>query len=262
MFDLKNVNYRVDGKSILEVVKLHIPKHKLTAIIGPNGSGKSTLLQLLTVQRHYQGQLLFQGRDMKSYSRSQLARKVAFLPQKCVFPPSLRGRELLACGRFPYQRFWHNQLSSKDKAVIARVSAELSLEKLLERRIESISGGERQRLAIGLALVQEAEVLVLDEPTTYLDIVHQLEVLNLLQKLNRERKLTIVAVLHDLNQVQAYADYVIGLKAGQIIFQGKAEDVLTAEILHDLFGVEMTTYIATSGQYEVLLPQVPYSPCL
>ncbi|MFO6421512.1 ABC transporter ATP-binding protein [Hylemonella sp. W303a] len=223
---------------ICDELEVHIPRGQITTIIGPNGCGKSTLLRALCrLIEPRAGQVRFDDRALADFGRRALARRVGFLPQVSTVPPGISVRELVSRGRFPYQGFLR-QWSREDEAAVARALAETGLSDSADRLVEQLSGGQRQRVWIALVLAQDTEVLMLDEPTTYLDIAHQLEVLELCRRLNTELGKSLVMVLHDLNLAARYSHHLIAMKDGRIVATGAPADLLTPERLRDVFGIQ------------------------
>ncbi len=211
------------------------------SIVGPNGSGKSTLLRLLSrVLVPQAGRVLLDGRDLHTQlSPQQVARRLALLPQQPRIPTGLTVRQLVSLGRSPHQPWWAWQLPRADQQRVEWALEQTGLGSLALRRVETLSGGERQRAFLALALVQEPQVLLLDEPTTFLDLRHQLELLELLRRLQQEQGLTVVSVLHDLNLAIRYSRRVALLGSGQLQALGSPQAALTAERVRQVFGLEV-----------------------
>lgn len=223
---------------IVKDLSVEIPDHKITAIIGSNGCGKSTLLKAITrIIPHQSGAVILDGQDILGENTRSLARKMAILPQTPEGANGLTVGELVSYGRFPYQKGF-GRLSAKDHEVIGWAMEVTGTRDFRDRTVDSLSGGQRQRVWIAMALAQETDIIFLDEPTTYLDIAHQLEVLELLQKLNVEQGRTIVMVLHDLNQAARFADFLIAMKEGEIVKAGSCREVITNEILRKVFRID------------------------
>lgn len=232
------VSVQLEQKIILDHIDLAIPRGKITAIIGPNGSGKSTLLKTLSKNLlPSKGAVYFNARDMAAISSKELARKLAVLSQSPQSPPDLTVRDLVEYGRFPHRNWWQGR-SRQDEEVVEDALAATGMTAFQGRLVSSLSGGERQRAWIAMALAQRPEVLLLDEPTTYLDISHQLEVLELVAGLNKKNGITVVMVVHDINQAAQYADFIVVLRQGTIFASGTAADLITTDMLRDVFGVE------------------------
>lgn len=223
---------------IVKKLSVDIPDHKITTIIGSNGCGKSTLLKAITrIIPHHSGSVLLDGKNILKENTKSLAKKMAILPQSPESAGGLTVGELVSYGRFPYQNGF-GRLTKKDYEVIDWALEVTGTMEFKYRAVDALSGGQRQRVWIAMALAQETEIIFLDEPTTYLDMAHQLEVLELLQKLNREQKRTIVMVLHDLNHAARFADYIIALKDGEIVKAGGCEKVIVPDVLRQVFQID------------------------
>lgn len=240
---------KVDGISvgysdtlILENLNIHIPKGKITAIIGPNGCGKSTLLKsigrILDVKK---GAIYLDGKEIHRTPTKELASKLAILPQSPIAPQGLTVEELVSFGRYPYQKGL-GKLSEQDKNIITWAIEVTNLTNIRYQSVDNLSGGQRQRVWIAMALAQETEVILLDEPTTYLDMAYQLEVLELLDDLNKEYGCTIIMVLHDLNLASKFADYMVAMGnvsgTGTLIKAGDPEGVMTVDVLRKVYHIE------------------------
>ncbi|KAB8307625.1 iron complex transport system ATP-binding protein [Rahnella sp. BIGb0603] len=225
------------NKSILNGLSVTLPAGKITALIGPNGCGKSTLLKcfsrLLTPES---GTLRLQGDDISRLHGRALARKLALLPQQHVAPEGIRVRELVGYGRSPWLNLW-GRLGEQDHARVSRAMQETNIGDLAEKLVSELSGGQRQRVFLAMVLAQDTPLVLLDEPTTYLDISHQVELMNLLRRQNQQGK-TVVAVLHDLNQASRYCDYLVMMAAGKIVAQGSPEAVMTPALLAQVFDID------------------------
>ncbi|WP_102262531.1 ABC transporter ATP-binding protein [Mesobacillus jeotgali] len=234
--DQLNVGY--GEKTIVNNLTLEIPDQQVTIIIGPNGCGKSTLLKSMSrIIPHQSGSIYLDGSSISNEDTKSLARKMAILPQTPESAAGLTVGELVSYGRFPYQKGF-GRLTKKDMEVINWALEVTGTASYKYEAVDSLSGGQRQRVWIALALAQETEMIFLDEPTTYLDMAHQLEILELLQKLNREQGRTIVMVLHDLNHAARFADHLIALKAGRIVKTGTSEEVINKLVLREVFQID------------------------
>jgi iron complex transport system ATP-binding protein len=223
---------------IVKDLNIKIPDKQITTIIGSNGCGKSTLLKAITRIISYQsGSVILDGENISSENTKLLAKKMAILPQTPESASGLTVGELVSYGRFPYQSGF-GRLTKKDIEVIDWALEVTGTQDFKYLPVDSLSGGQRQRVWIAMALAQETEIIFLDEPTTYLDMAHQLEILELLQRLNREQERTIVMVLHDLNQAARFADYIIALKDGEIVKAGNCEEVINHEVLKKVFSID------------------------
>lgn len=231
-----NVNY--GEHQIIEDLNVTIPNKKVTAIIGSNGCGKSTLLKAMTrIIPHQAGSIMLDGKNISKANTRQLAKKMAILPQSPESASGLTVGELVSYGRFPYQKGF-GKLTNRDKDAIDWALSVTGTIDFKHREVEALSGGQRQRAWIAMALAQETDIIFLDEPTTYLDMAHQLEVLELLQKLNEEQGRTIVMVLHDLNQAARFADHMIALKNGKVVKTGEVSDVINRNVLKEVFNID------------------------
>jgi iron complex transport system ATP-binding protein len=231
-----NISY--GERVIVKDLSIKIPDKKITAIIGSNGCGKSTLLKAMTRIIPFQrGSIILDGENITKEKTKVLAREMAILPQTPESASGLTVGELVSFGRFPYQKGF-GRLTGKDIEVINWALEVTGTADFKYRAVDSLSGGQRQRVWIAMSLAQETEMIFLDEPTTYLDMAHQLEVLELLQKLNKEQGRTIVMVLHDLNQAARFSDYIIALKDGQIVKTGNCEEVIEKSVLKEVFLID------------------------
>ncbi|MGG0670722.1 ABC transporter ATP-binding protein [Lederbergia citrisecunda] len=223
---------------IVKNISVNIPDKKITAIIGANGCGKSTLLKAITrIVSQQSGTVVLDGKDILKENTKVLAKKMATLPQTPESASGLTVGELVSYGRFPYQKGF-GRLTKKDYEIIDWALEVTGTADYKFRPVDALSGGQRQRVWIAMALAQETDIIFLDEPTTYLDLAHQLEVLELLQKLNVEQERTIVMVLHDLNHAARFADYLIALKDGEIVKVGTCEEVITCDVLEKVFQID------------------------
>jgi iron complex transport system ATP-binding protein len=233
-----DLNIGYGEQVIVKNLSVTIPDHKITTIIGSNGCGKSTLLKAITrVISHQSGSILLDGKDIPKEHTKALAKKMAILPQTPEGAAGLTVGELVSYGRFPYQNGF-GRLTKRDYETIDWALEVTGTIDFKFRQVDALSGGQRQRVWIAMALAQETEIIFLDEPTTYLDMAHQLEVLELLQTLNREQGRTIIMVLHDLNQAARFADYIIALKDGEIVKAGACEEVMVPEVLREVFQID------------------------
>ncbi|MBD2438443.1 ABC transporter ATP-binding protein [Nostoc sp. FACHB-110] len=234
----KNLSLAYDGVSIIHSLNLAIPAGKVSALVGANGCGKSTLLRgLARLLKPYGGTVYLDGQSIFNLATKEVAQQLGILPQSPVAPEGLTVRDLVAQGRYPYQN-WLQQWSGKDERIVKQALLTTDLLELADRGLDTLSGGQRQRAWIAMALAQDTDILLLDEPTTFLDLSHQIEVLDLLYELNQHQGRTIVMVLHDLNQACRYADYLVAVKKGKIYTAGDPNQVMTEEMVLDVFGLE------------------------
>lgn len=226
------------GESVVaDDIGIVIPDGVFTAIIGPNGCGKSTLLRALSrLLKPAKGHVLLDGRDIHAQSARHVARQLGLLPQSAIAPPGITVQDLVARGRHPHARFLR-QWSTEDARTVAAAMAATDLGDLAQRPLESLSGGQRQRAWIAMALAQDTSLLLLDEPTTFLDLAHQIDLMELLSSLNRLQGRTLVAVLHDLNQACRYASHLIAMKEGRIMAEGPPSEIVDAKLVEAVFGV-------------------------
>lgn len=223
-------------RTIIDGLDVTVPDGSFTVIVGPNACGKSTLLRSLTrLLAPHHGTVLLDGRDVQDFQGKEFAREVGLLPQQSVAPEGITVIDLVSRGRFPYQKMFR-QWTAEDQDAVDFALHVTRLTELSTRSVEALSGGQRQRVWIAMALAQRTPILLLDEPTTYLDLAHQLEVMELCTTLNQEGT-TLVAVLHDLNQAARYATHIIAMRSGEIIDQGAPADILTADLVGRVFGV-------------------------
>ncbi|WP_456364665.1 Fe(3+)-dicitrate ABC transporter ATP-binding protein [Priestia aryabhattai] len=229
-----------DSTSVIRDIDLHIPEGKISIIIGSNGCGKSTILRSLArLLKPKEGNIYLNGKDIHQHSSKEVAKKLAILPQAPEAPEDLTVKELCYYGRHPHKGLFA-RYSAEDHQIVEEALQATKLSNLSHRTLDALSGGQRQRAWIAMALAQGTELLLLDEPTTYLDLAHQIEVLELLRFLNQKRNCTIVMVLHDLNQAARYADHLISISNGQIYKEGSPAQVFTEEMIRDVFNLSST----------------------
>jgi iron complex transport system ATP-binding protein len=239
---------------VLRELDLEVAAGEIVALVGPNGSGKSTLLRALgRVLRPRGGVVVLDGRAMAEWPTREVARRLALLPQGPTLSNDLSVQELVWLGRSPHQGLL-GLPTAGDHESVTWAMAETGIEALAGRQVASLSGGERQRVWLAMALAQRPQVLLLDEPTTFLDLSHQLEVLDLIRYLNQEHSLTVVMVLHDLNQAARYAGRVVVLRDGSVYAEGSPSEVLTLETLREVFGVDGRIMSGPDGVEMVIVP--------
>ncbi|GIP42248.1 iron-dicitrate ABC transporter ATP-binding protein [Paenibacillus sp. J45TS6] len=240
MFRLETAGLSIayEDRLIVDDLNIQIPQGKITALVGANGSGKSTILKTMArLMQPKKGQVLLDGKSIHKQSTREVAKQLAILPQNPTAPEGLTVTELVSYGRFPYQKGF-GSLKAEDKKMIEWAIESTRLSEFHDRPIDQLSGGQRQRAWIAMALAQDTDILFLDEPTTFLDMAHQLEVLQLLEELNITAKRTIVMVVHDLNHASRYAHHMIAIKQGKAAATGSPNQVMTPDVLREVFGIE------------------------
>jgi iron complex transport system ATP-binding protein len=238
VLNAKDLTLKYDQRCVVDGLSAEIPEGKVTMIVGANACGKSTLLRGLSrLLKPAAGAVTLDGKDIHSRPARELARTLGLLPQHPTAPDGIKVRDLVGRGRYPHQGLFRSW-SAKDDAAVQRALEATETLALAERNVDELSGGQRQRVWIAMALAQETEVLLLDEPTTYLDLAHQVEVLDLVTDLNRQRGTTVAIVLHDLNLAARYADNVIAMKGGAVVAVGAPRDVVTEGLVRSVFGLE------------------------
>ncbi|WP_244177229.1 ABC transporter ATP-binding protein [Streptomyces albus] len=226
-----------DRRTVAEDLTVAIPDRSFTVIIGPNACGKSTLLRALSrMLKPAAGSVLLDGRDISATPAKQVARTLGLLPQSSIAPDGIGVSELVSRGRYPHQGLLR-QWSSEDERVVAESMAATGVTDLADRTVDELSGGQRQRVWIAMALAQQTPLLLLDEPTTFLDLAHQIEILDLCARLHEEEGRTLVAVLHDLNHAARYATHLIAMREGRIVASGPPAEIVTADLVEEVFGL-------------------------
>lgn len=232
------LNIAYEKRMIVENLNIAIPQGKVTALVGANGSGKSTILKTLArLMTPSSGSVLLDGKSIHKQSTKEVAKQLAILPQNPTAPDGLTVSELVSYGRFPYQKGF-GSMSAEDRRVVSWALEATGMTEFTDRPVDQLSGGQRQRAWIAMTLTQGTDIIFLDEPTTFLDMAHQLEVLQLLQTLNEKEGRTIVMVVHDLNHASRYADHMIAIKKGRVVGEGSPTEVMTPHILREVFGIE------------------------
>lgn len=232
-----NIVSGYDGKVIVNKVHLIIPQHKISIIIGANACGKSTLLKTMSkLMKPMAGTVTLEGKEIGEYPAKKLARQLGLLPQAPIVPQGITVNDLVGRGRFPHQKMLKGW-SKADYEAVGQAMKTMNIEDLASRTIGELSGGQRQRVWIAMALAQQTDVLLLDEPTTFLDIAYQVEILDTLKELNRKKGTTIVMVLHDINLSARYGDHIFAMKNGELLAQGSPGEVITPQIIKEIFDI-------------------------
>ncbi|MEU0300796.1 ABC transporter ATP-binding protein [Streptomyces sp. NPDC006175] len=249
----RNITVGYGGRTVIDGLDVTVPPGLITTIIGPNGCGKSTLLRTLTrLLKPTAGAVVLDGEDIVKLRTRDVARKLGLLPQAPVAPEGLTVADLVARGRHPHQS-WLRQWSSDDASVVERALAMTGVSELADRPVDSLSGGQRQRVWISMTLAQGTDLLLLDEPTTYLDLAHAIDVLDLVDDLHESGR-TVVMVLHDLNLATRYSDNLVVMREGAILAQGHPRDVITADLLQEAFGLRARVIDDPVGDRPLIVP--------
>lgn len=224
--------------TIVEDLTIQIPNGKITALVGANGSGKSTILKTMArLMKPSRGGVMLDGELIHRKSTKDVAKELAILPQNPTAPDGLTVQELVSYGRFPHQKGM-GSMSKEDYEIVAWALEVTGMRAFYNRAVDQLSGGQRQRAWIAMSLAQQTDILFLDEPTTFLDMAHQLEVLQLLHALNQQQQRTIIMVVHDLSHATRFADYMIAIKKGTVIKAGTPQEVVTHDTLRKVFNIE------------------------
>ena len=244
-----------DQKIIIDDISLEVPKNKISVIIGANACGKSTLLKTMArLIQPIKGDVTVGGHRITEIAPKKLARVLGLLPQSPIVPEGITVSDLVSRGRFPYQSFLKG-LGHKDFEAVADALEIMGITALADRCVDELSGGQRQRVWIAIALAQQTDILLLDEPTTFLDIAYQVEILDLLTDLNRRRGTTIVMVLHDINLSARYADHIFALKGGKLIAQGSPTEVIDDQLIKKVFDLDATVVTDPVSGTPLIVPK-------
>ncbi|MEZ3160112.1 ABC transporter ATP-binding protein [Microbacterium sp. BWT-B31] len=242
-------------RTIIEGLDLQIPPGRITAIVGANGCGKSTLLRALArLIPARAGRVVLDGKDLHARHTKEVARTLGLLPQSPIAPEGIAVADLVGRGRHPHQKMLA-RWSPRDYEIVAQSLEATGTADLADRSVDELSGGQRQRVWIAMALAQETDILLLDEPTTFLDVAHQVEVLDLLTDLNRDRGTTIVMVLHDMNMAARYADHLFALRDGRVVASGAPQEVLTADLIREVFDLDALVVPDPVSGSPIVLPR-------
>ena len=251
----KNIVSGYNENKIVDDVTIDIPSGKISVILGSNGSGKSTLLKtIIRLIKPMGGHIELDGKEISKIHTKTLARVIGLLPQTPIMPGAVSITELVSRGRYPHRSFMGGW-KQEDTEAVARAIEMMGLKALADKNIDELSGGQRQRAWIAMALAQDTDILFLDEPTTYLDITHQIEILDLLVDLNKQKQTTIVMVLHDINLAARYAHHLFAMKKGKLITQGAPDEILTEEMIKQVFDLECLVIKDPITQTPLLIPK-------
>jgi iron complex transport system ATP-binding protein len=252
MMEVRNLSFSYGDHPVLKDISFTAPEGKITTVLGSNGSGKSTLFHLMTKNLKAQrGEILLDGREIGAIRLLDFARQVAIVGQTNTAPCDVTVERLVSYGRTPFRSFAQRfkQPDAEDERLIERALKIADVEKYRDRQMGTLSGGQRQRVWIAMALAQNTRLLFLDEPTTFLDIRFQVQILKLIRRLNEEYGVTVMMVLHDMNQAIRYSDEMLGLKDGRIVCAGKPEEVLSPELIEEIYEIRLETVQTGSGRF-------------
>lgn len=240
VFDIKGLTFSYGTNEVIKGLDLSIKQGRVTTLIGANGCGKSTLFNLITKNlRPQSGEIRLEGKDISQVKLKDFAKQVAIVHQYNTAPADISVEKLVSFGRTPYHGFGSLANTEEDEEKIKRALEITNTEKIKDKAVAQLSGGQKQRVWIAMALAQDTKILFLDEPTTYLDIRYQLQILKLVRKLNEEYGMTVIMVLHDINQSLYYSDEIVAMKDGRITAQGKPEEIITSELIKNVYDVEL-----------------------
>ncbi|MFJ8628259.1 ABC transporter ATP-binding protein [Kitasatospora sp. NPDC093550] len=257
--EARGLTLAYEARTVVEGLDVGIPDGRVTVIVGPNACGKSTLLRALgRLLKPARGAVLLDGEELARIPTKRIAQRLGLLPQSPTAPEGISVADLVSRGRQPHQSWWQ-QWSPEDEAAVSEALERTSTAELAERSMDELSGGQRQRAWIAMALAQGTDILLLDEPTTYLDIAHQVEVLDLVRRLNVERGRTVVAVLHDLNQAARYADHLVAMRDGRVVAQGPPAQVVTADLVREVFGLDSVVVPDPVTGTPLVVPGAPWA---
>ena len=254
LYQLEDLRFAYSGAPVLKGLTTTIEAGEFIALVGPNGAGKSTLLKILAaLLRDYRGKVEFNGKSISTYSPREIARSVAFVPQEThvMFPFSVG--EIIMMGRMPHRSGGLFE-TSRDVERAREAMHDTDTASLAGKIFSQLSGGERQRVVLASALAQDPQVLLLDEPTVYLDLKHQIQFYNIVERLNSERRMTIVSVTHDVNLAARYARRMIAIRAGEFVVDGSPDEVLTCENMYDIFEIEASIFKRPDGRGSYIIP--------
>lgn len=257
--ETKHLNFSYHDHQVLKEIDIQIPVQKISVILGANGCGKSTLLKnMCKVLKPNQGTVLLDHKNIWKYPSRQLATHIGLMPQSSQTPEGITVLELVSRGRFPYRKAFRS-LSKEDHIRIQEAMAWMKITDIAQKPVDELSGGQRQRVYMALALAQDTEVLFLDEPTTFLDVQYQIEILDLLWELNQKKHTSIVMVLHDINLAARYSHHIFALKDGKVKAQGTPQEVITESLIKEIYGIDCRILTDPYYQTPLVLPLGKYA---
>ena len=240
--EVRNLSFSYGDKEVLKNLSFKIKRGKITTVMGSNGCGKSTLFNLMTKNLKVKtGEILLEGNNIEKIKLKEFSKKIAIVHQYNTCPNDVTVRTLVSYGRIPYEKYYSKNYEEDEKLINWALEV-TNLTEYKDRKMSDLSGGQKQRVWIAMALAQNTKILFLDEPTTYLDVRYQIEILKLIKKLNREYKITIIMVLHHINQAIYYSDEIIALKNGELLAQGHPDKVIDKELIKDMYNIELEIY--------------------
>ncbi len=257
LINIDNLKLSYDQNVVVKDFSLQISSEKITTIIGPNGSGKSSLLKGVNkLLNPVQGSVSLDDIDIKSISRKKLSQQLSILSQHCIAPDAILVKDLIACGRNPHQH-WFKNTAQVDAGIIDWAMHETEVAEFAEKTIYELSGGELQRVWIATVLAQKSDIICFDEPTSFLDIAHQIDILRLIKRLNRSMNIGVVMVLHDINQALQISDHLVVLKDGNKFAEGAPTEIISEQLLRDVYNIEAQVIkSADSDKISVLFPEI------
>ncbi|MGY0024823.1 ABC transporter ATP-binding protein [Streptomyces sp. cg35] len=255
----RDLTLAYEDRTVVHDLDLTVPDGRVTVIVGPNACGKSTTLRALgRLLKPAGGSVLLDGKALTDLPTKKIAQQIGLLPQSPTAPEAITVADLVSRGRQPHQSWWQ-QWSDADEKAVTEAMRRTDVATLADRNVDELSGGQRQRVWIAMALAQETDILLLDEPTTFLDISHQVEVLDLVRQLNHDKGRTIALVLHDLNQAARYADHLVAMKEGRIVAEGAPAEIVTADLVKEVFGLDCVVVPDPVTGSPLVVPGRPWS---
>lgn len=259
ILEARNLVAGYDGNAIIKELDLTIPEGKISVIIGSNGCGKSTLLKTFCrLNKVMSGNIYLDNKPLSEYDSKEVSKIIGLMPQSPLVPEGITVYDLISRGRFPYRK-WFKGMDTDDFKAIDEAMETMGIIELRDRAVDELSGGQRQRVWIALALAQQTDILFLDEPTTFLDISYQVDILDLLGELNRSKKTTIVMVLHDINLSVRYADHIFALKSGTLYAEGNPEKIINEKLIKDVYGLDCTVISDPTSNKPMVVPIGKYN---